>query len=497
MKHAVTPTRKEDFPLWYLEVIKLADLAEHSPVRGCMIIKPKGFSLWENIQRILDQKFKDLGIENAYFPLFIPVSFLEKEAKHVEGFAQETAVVTHARLEKNEEGKLIPTSPLEELVVVRPTSEMIIGASFAKWIASYRDLPMKVNQWCNVVRWEMRPRLFLRTSEFLWHEGHSAHATGKEAKEFALSMLRLYVEFAKEYLAMPAIAGQKSRRETFPGAEATYTFEGMMQDGKALQMGTSHYMGTNFSKASGIKYLSSEGEQEYAHTTSFGVTTRLIGAMIMMHGDDDGFIQPPRIATRHIVIIPSGIKEETKKEVMEYCQTLKEALSGLTYFGSKVVAYLDDRDLRSGEKSWDAIKKGYPLRIEVGPRDIEKNQFPLFFRSKGVKESIFVTKDELLDQIGSYLDQIHEEIYHRALVYRQENTTRVVTLDAFERALLDESFPGKFILAPFHGDEALEAEIQKKYGVTIRCFPHEETSLSTCLFTKQQGARQAIFAKSY
>jgi prolyl-tRNA synthetase len=499
MKSAINPTRKEDFPLWYQEALKVASFAEHAPVRGCMIILPNGYAIWENIQATLDKKFKAKGVQNAYFPLFIPLSFLEREAEHVEGFAKETAIVTHTRLEKGEDGGLVPVSPLEEPLVVRPTSETIIGDSFSRWIQSYRDLPMKINQWCNVVRWEMRPRLFLRTSEFLWQEGHTAHATAEEGLSMALEMLETYANFAEEYLALPVIQGEKSEGERFPGAMNTFTFEAMMQDGKALQMGTSHYMGTNFAKACGIKYLSEDGVQELAHTTSWGVTTRMIGAMVMAHGDDNGVIIPPRIAAKHIVIIPFTMKEEGKKEILEYCHSLANDLKELQYAGRSVEVSVDDRDMRAGEKSWDAIKKGVPIRIEIGARDIESGLAPVSLRTKEKGDAIKVPVKELKKKIVSFLDQIHREIYDRALVYQKENTVFASTLAEFEAFFKDERFPSPFVIAPFNGDKAIEASIQKEYGVSIRCIPHKQPSGMSpfCLFTKKSGAKQVIFARSY
>jgi prolyl-tRNA synthetase len=499
MKSAVTPTRKEDFPLWYQEALKVSGFAEHAPVRGCMIILPNGYAIWENIQSTLDKKFKAKGVQNAYFPLFIPLSFLEREAEHVEGFAKETAIVTHTRLEKGADGKLIPVSPLEEPLVVRPTSETIIGDSFSRWIQSYRDLPMKINQWCNVVRWEMRPRLFLRTSEFLWQEGHTAHATAEEGLSMAREMLETYASFAEEYLAIPVIRGEKSEGERFPGAMNTFTFEAMMQDGKALQMGTSHYMGTNFAKACGIKYLSEAGTQEFVHTTSWGVTTRMIGAMIMTHGDDNGVIVPPRIAAKHVVIIPFTMKEEGKKEILDVCHKLADELRELHYVGRSVEVAVDDRDMRAGEKSWDAIKKGTPIRLEIGARDIESGMVSVSMRHKEKGDSLQVPFKELKGKILSFLDQIHREIYDRALVHQKENTFRASTLAEFKAFFEEERLPSPFVIAPFNGDKAIEASIQKEYGVSIRCIPHEQPSgvLPLCLFTKTPATKQVIFARSY
>ncbi len=498
MTTAVSVKRKDDFPGWYQEVLALADLAEHAPVRGCMIIKPNGYAIWEVMQGILDKKFKKRGVKNAYFPLLIPLSFLEKEAEHIEGFAKESAVVTHTRLEKGADGKLHPTSPLEEPLIVRPTSETIIGDSFSRWIQSYRDLPMMINQWCNVMRWEMRPRLFLRTSEFLWQEGHTAHASADEAQKMALEMLDLYADFAENYLAIPVIKGEKSEGERFPGAMNTYTFEAMMQDGKALQMGTAHYMGTNFAKASEIQFLSKEGAREYVHTTSWGVTTRMIGATVMVHGDDNGIILPPRIAPVQIAIVPFLMKEGDSGEVLAYCKRLKEELEAVTYYDRNICVFLDERDLRAGEKSWDAIKKGYPLRIEVGAREMNEGKVALFLRTKEKKEVLVAQRDEVTSKIPAILDQVHSDLYAKALTYREANTTVVTTMKEFEEIFSQEVAGTRFVMAPFKGDKALEAEIQKKFGVTIRCIPHNAppTTLS-CLFTKQSGASQAIFAKSY
>lgn len=498
MTTAVSPTRKEDFPLWYQEVLAVSDLAEHAPVRGCMVIKPNGYAIWETIQSILDKKLKAKGVRNAYFPLFIPLSFLEKEAEHIEGFAKESAIVTHTRLEKGVDGKLHPASPLEEPLIVRPTSETIIGASFAKWIESYRDLPMKINQWCNVVRWEMRPRLFLRTSEFLWQEGHTAHSSKEEAEAMALDILNLYADFAENYLAIPVIKGEKSEGERFPGAMNTYTFEAMMQDGKALQMGTSHFMGTNFAKASEIQFLSKEGTREYAYTTSWGVTTRMIGAMVMVHGDDNGVILPPRIAPYQIAIVPFLMKEGDSSEIMRYCEQLKAELETVQYRDRMISVYLDDRDLRAGEKSWDAIKKGYPLRIEVGAREMKEGKIALFLRTREKKESRVLKREEILSEISAVLDEIHSELYVKALAYQKANTVAVSTQKEFVEIFGQDVHAGRFVVAPFKGDKALEAKIQKEFGVTIRCIPHNfPPAVYPCLFTKQTGASQVIFAKSY
>lgn len=351
-KTAITPTREENYAEWYQQVIKAADLAEHSPVRGCMVIKPWGYEIWENIRRHLDKKFKQTGHQNAYFPLFIPLSYLEKEAQHVEGFAKECAVVTHHRLEVGPKGHLVPAGELEEPLIVRPTSETIIGEMFSKWVESYRDLPVLMNQWANVVRWEMRTRLFLRTAEFLWQEGHTAHATKKEALEETHQMLDIYTDMANNLLALYVIKGEKSERERFPGAANTLTFEGMMQDGKALQLGTSHFLGQNFAKASNISFTSKEGQREFAWTTSWGATTRLIGALIMTHSDDDGLVLPPKVAPSHVVIVPIIHKEEMKEKVESFCKNLKQELESVCFAGRSLEVLFDQREMRAGDKAW-------------------------------------------------------------------------------------------------------------------------------------------------
>lgn len=355
-KTAITPTREEDYPEWYQNVVKASDLAERSAVRGCMVIKPWGYALWEHIMQSLDHMFKDTGVKNAYFPLFIPLSFLEKEAQHVEGFAKECAVVSHHRLEKGPDGGLVPAGPLTEPLIVRPTSETIIGDSFSKWVNSYRDLPLLINQWANVVRWEMRTRIFLRTSEFLWQEGHTAHATQQEAEERTLMMLDVYARLAEEFLAMPVIKGSKSPAERFPGAVETYCIEAMMQDRKAMQAGTSHFLGQNFAKASDIKFQSADEKEEYAWTTSWGVSTRLIGGVIMTHGDDDGIILPPMVSPAHVVILPIIRKPEEKEAVMDFCGRLAEELREKTYGGRRIGVEIDSRDI-GGARGWEWIKK--------------------------------------------------------------------------------------------------------------------------------------------
>ena len=504
---AITPTRADNYQDWYLEVIKAADLAENSDVRGCMVIKPWGYALWENIQRVLDGKFKETGHVNAYFPLFIPLSFLEKEAAHVEGFAKECAVVTHHRLIAHE-GKLIPDpkSKLEEPLVVRPTSETIIGASFAKWVQSYRDLPLLINQWANVVRWEMRTRLFLRTAEFLWQEGHTAHATPEEGVEETMKMLGVYAQFAEEYMAMPVIQGEKTAGERFPGAVQTFSIEAMMQDRKALQAGTSHFLGQNFAKASGIQFTDEKNALTHAWTTSWGVSTRLVGGMIMTHADDDGMICPPRLAPAHAVILPVAQKAEDRPRVLAYCRALQQELRAQTYAGAPVRIELDDRDLGGGVKAWQWIKKGVPLRLEIGPRDIDKDAVFLGRRDKGPKEKTGVPRAELIATIGTILQEIQDTLYARALAYRTEHTRTIDTKDEFyaffaEPAKKKESDPtpahAGFAMAHFNGDPALEAKIKDDLKVTVRCIPLAGGEPGTCPFTGEPSKQRVVWAKAY
>ena len=503
VKTAITPTRAENYPEWYQQVIKVSNIAENSPVRGCMVIKPWGYALWENIQKILDRQFKETGHENAYFPLFIPLSFFQKEAKHVDGFATECAVVTHHRLEKNEKGELVPASPLEEPLVVRPTSEMIIGEMFSKWIQSYRDLPVLVNQWANVVRWEMRTRMFLRTTEFLWQEGHTAHATKEEAMEETLNMLDLYHRFCHEYLALPVIKGEKSENERFPGADHTFCIEAMMQDRKALQAGTSHFLGQNFSKAAAIKFQSKEGNEEYAWTTSWGVTTRLIGGMIMAHSDDDGLVIPPKIAQQHVVIIPIVHNEETKDEIFSHCDAIAKRMSKLTYGDLPVVAKVDKRDERGGEKIWHWIKKGVPIRIEIGQKEIAENKLCLAMRSKGHKDKLFLSLEEIDEKIPQLLEEIQQSIYKKAKKHLEENThffTDINAFYAFFKAKNEENpeIHGGFAKVFWAGSSELEEKLKKEHNITIRCIPLSEPKKEgICLFTGNKTDQIVIFAKAY
>ncbi len=483
---AITPTREENYPEWYQSVLKAADLAEHSAVRGCMVIKPWGYALWENIQKELDRIFKELGHENAYFPLFIPLSFFEKEAQHIEGFAKECAVVTHHRLEKNAEGKLVPAGELEEPLIVRPTSEMIIGHTFAKWIESYRDLPLLINQWANVVRWEMRTRMFLRTTEFLWQEGHTVHATKEEAMAETRKMLDVYSDFCHEFLALPVIRGEKTESEKFPGAVNTYTIEAMMQDRKALQAGTSHFLGQNFSKSCGIEFRNISGELEYGWTTSWGTTTRLIGAMIMVHGDDDGLVLPPRIASAQIVIIPIIHAEESKEKVLRYCDELAAKLKKI-----QLRVILDKREMRGGEKTWGWIKKGVPLRLEIGLREIESGKLTAYRRDRPHKEPHLFT----IDNAVSLLEEIQSNLLTKATAFRDKHTVEIDSKEQFYDFFSSED---GFALSHWNGDPKIEAKVKEDLNVTIRCIPlHIEPKPGKCIFTGEKSERQVIFAKAY
>jgi prolyl-tRNA synthetase len=497
-KNAISPMREEDYPEWYQKVIDAAELAEASPARGCMVIKPWGYSIWENMQRVLDGMFKATGHENAYFPLFIPMSFLEKEAEHVEGFAKECAVVTHHRLEPGPDGGLVPAGPLEEPYIVRPTSETIIGHMYAKWVESYRDLPILINQWANVVRWEMRPRLFLRTAEFLWQEGHTAHATQEEALQETRQMLDVYADFAEDYMAMPVIKGEKTEGERFPGAVQTFAIEAMMQDRKALQAGTSHFLGQNFSRVQEIKFQDQNGKEEYCWTTSWGVSTRLIGGLIMTHADDDGLILPPRLAPKHVVILPIYRSDDERAEVLPYCESLKQELAAQSFSDGKVGVLIDDRDVRA--KHWDHIKKGVPVRAEVGPKDIANNGAFVARRDTGEKQS--VDRNEFVANIAQTLTEIQDNLFARAKKLREDNTCEITNLDDFRAYFTPKKadkpeIHGGFAMCHFVESPEVE-QLLKALKVTIRCVPLEGgESQGTCVFTGKPASQRGVFAKAY
>jgi len=495
-KTAISPTRSEDYPQWYQEVIKAADLAENSPVRGCMVIKPWGYGLWENIQQALDAKFKATGHKNAYFPLFIPMSYMQREADHVEGFAKECAVVTHHRLEPDVEGNLQPAGELEEPLIVRPTSETIIGEMFSRWIESYRDMPLLINQWANVVRWEMRTRLFLRTAEFLWQEGHTAHATKEEAIEETLQMIDIYAEFAEKFMAMPVVVGAKSEGERFPGAVDTYSIEAMMQDGKALQAGTSHFLGQNFSKAQDITFQNDNKEIEHAWTTSWGVSTRLIGGLIMTHADDDGLVLPPRLSPAHVVIIPITFKADNPEAILNYCHKLADDLSVQNYHGRNVTVEIDNRDIRGGEKTWGWIKKGIPIRLEVGPRDMESDSVFMARRDKGHKDKQGVAREEFITNVTTILDEIQDGLFERAVQRRDESTLNIDSKDDFYNHF--EGDGSGFVYAHFCGCQEVEEQIKQDLKVTLRCIPNSlQGEEGTCIFSGKTSPQRVLWAKAY
>ncbi|MCD6405363.1 MAG: proline--tRNA ligase [Planctomycetes bacterium] len=503
MKTAITPTRAEDYPEWYQQVVRAAELAEPSPVRGCMVIRPWGYGLWENIRGVLDGMFRATGHKNAYFPLFIPLSFLEKEAEHVEGFAKECAVVTHHRLEAGPDGGLVPAGRLDEPLIVRPTSETVIGAMYAKWIQSYRDLPVLLNQWANIVRWEMRTRLFLRTTEFLWQEGHTAHATKQEALEETRRMLDVYEDFAENYMAMPVIKGEKTAAERFPGAVSTYSIEGMMQDRKALQSGTSHFLGQNFSRAQGISFQTAEGSQEFAWTTSWGVSTCLVGALIMTHSDDDGLVLPPRLAPLHVVILPVIHSDDVRAEVLAYCNRVAGELGEVTFNGAAVRVEVDGRDARGAEKMWGWVKKGVPVRLEIGPRDIESDSVFVARRDKTRKERFSLPRAEFVATVATILQEIQDGLFERALAFREENTRKIDSKDEFYEFFTPENrdkpeIHGGFALAHYNGNPDVEQQIKDDLNVTVRCVPLDaDAEPGRCIITGEKSPRRVVFAKAY
>jgi prolyl-tRNA synthetase len=502
-KNAISPKREEDYPNWYLQVIKAANLAEHSPVRGCMVIKPWGYAIWENIQAILNKKFKEKGVDNAYFPLLIPLSFMQKEAKHVDGFAKECAVVTHHRLKADENGELIPDGKLEEPFIIRPTSEMIIGEMFSKWIQSYRDLPMKINQWANVMRWEMRTRLFLRTAEFLWQEGHTVYATKEEAVNDTKEMLDVYANFFEKYLAIPVVKGEKTKRETFPGADKTLCIEAMMQDRKALQAGTTHFLGQNFSSSCNIKFIDENGKEEFGWTTSWGVATRIIGALIMVHSDDDGLILPPKIAKHQVVILPVIHKPELKEKILSYCEKLKEDLDKQSFLGDLISTSIDKRDMRGGEKKWDNIKKGVPLIIEIGPKEVENKKIFYIKRDDLSKKCEPMEYDNFVKNVSSILEDLQKTLYEKAKVFQETHSKNIDTKEEFYKYFTPKNknkpeIHAGFAYAHFCLDSEIEEKIQKELGVTVRCIPdHLPSEEGKCIFTGKVSKKRVLFAKAY
>src|SRR4026208_619940 len=472
-KTAISPTREQDFPEWYQQVIRAAELAEPSDVRGCMVIRPWGFGIWENMQRHLDAMFRATGHRNAYFPLFIPLSYFAKEAEHVEGFAKECAIVTHSRLEVDAEGKMKPASPLNEPLVVRPTSETIIGASYAKWVQSYRDLPILINQWCNIVRWEMRTRLFRRTTECLWQEGHTVHETEAEAREETKRMLGVYETFVRERCAIPVFAGLKSDSEKFPGAVETMALEVMVQDCKAIQAGTSHFLGQNFARASGIQFQTHEGKQEFGWTTSWGMTTRMVGTVVMAHGDDDGVILPPRIAPTHLVILPITPKEETRANVLETCDRLAAELRSKKFLDDVAIEVeVDRRDLGGGVKNWDWIKKGVPLRVEIGPRDLANNSVTVSRRDQPVKNKDSMRMDEFTGRASEILVSIQDSLYARAKEFGDANTHEINSKKDFYDFFTAKNpskpeIHGGFALAHWNGSREIEEQINNDLKFNI------------------------------
>ncbi len=463
---AITPTRADDFPEWYQQVIKSADMAENSPVRGSMIIKPYGWAIWENMQRIFDGWLKDYGVQNASFPLLIPVSFLAKEAEHVEGFAKECAVVTHHRLEADGKGGLKPASPLEEPFVIRPTSETIIGDAMSRWIQSYRDLPLQLNQWCNVMRWEMRTRMFLRTSEFFWHEGHNAFEDHEGAKKDCLHVLDMYERFFRDVLAFTGYKGIKTPEERFPGANETYAFESMMQDGKALQAATTHDLGENFAKSCNIKYQDREGKERYAHTTSWAFSTRVIGGLIMTHGDDDGMIMPPRIAPHQVIVLP--VIKDDGAEIRDYCARLTANLKK-----SGISVKMDDRDMRTPDKMWDAVKKGVPVRVEIGQREMEAGQLTFVRRDIGRDSKQIVGADEFVAKLPSVLDDIHISMLKKSEDFLKANTAEGKTLSDVKDYFGKDKIGFLKVPVELLKDAGLEA-VKKEHSLSSRVMPFED-----------------------
>ena len=488
------PKRSEDYSLWYNELVKRADLAENSPVRGCMVIKPYGYSVWEKMQAELDRMFKETGHTNAYFPLFIPKSFLSKEASHVEGFAKECAVVTHYRLKNAEDGSGVivdPEAKLEEELIVRPTSETVIWSTYKNWIQSYRDLPLLVNQWANVVRWEMRTRLFLRTTEFLWQEGHTAHATSEEAMSETVQMMNIYAQFSEEFMALPVVKGRKTESERFAGADETLCIEALMQDGKALQAGTSHFLGQNFAKAFEVKFATKEGGLEYVWGTSWGVSTRLMGALIMAHSDDNGLVLPPKLAPFQVVIVPIYRGEE---ELALISVKAKEIMTDLRKAGISVK--YDDRDTQKpGWKFAEYELKGVPVRIALGPRDLENKTLEIARRDNLTKESFQWEEMPIADKIGGLLEEIQQGIYQKAFDFRKENTTEVNSWEEFKQVLEEKA---GFLAAHWDGTAETEEKIKELTKATIRCIPLDQApEQGLCVYSGKPSSGRVLFAKAY
>lgn len=486
----VLTSKEVDYSQWYNDLVDEAGLAEHSAVRGCMVIKPYGYSIWEKMQASLDKMFKDTGHSNAYFPLFIPKSFFAREASHVEGFAKECAVVTHYRLKDGEDGIMVdPDARLEEELIVRPTSETIIWNTYRGWIQSYRDLPILVNQWANVVRWEMRTRLFLRTAEFLWQEGHTAHATREEAVREAEQMLEVYADFAENWMALPVLKGTKTPNERFAGALETYCIEALMQDGRALQAGTSHFLGQNFAKAFDVKFTDRDGKLDHVWATSWGVSTRLMGALIMAHGDDNGLVVPPKLAPLQVVIVPIYKKEEELGAISEAVEKIMDALKkrGIS------VKYDDSDKQRPGFKFAEYELKGVPVRIAVGPRDIEKGTVEIARRD--TREKTTIPMETTADTVAGLLDEIQQNIFRKALEFRETNTRQADDFDQFKEILEEK---GGFILAHWDGSPETEQRIKEETKATIRCIPlNNPKENGKCIFTGKPSEQRVVFAKAY
>ena len=497
-KTGISPTRTEDFPQWFQTVVRDAEVAELDHVRGAMVIRPWGYGVWELMQRALDEAIKETGAVNAYFPLFIPLSYFEEEAKHVEGFAKEMAVVTHHRLEQGDDGHLHPAAELPEPLIVRPTSETVIGHSFAKWINSYRDLPLLINQWCNIVRWELRPRVLLRTTEFLWQEGHTAHATENDALEETRQMLQVYRDFTENQLAIPVIAGEKPEYERFPGAEITLSIEAMMQDGKALQCGTSHYLGQNFASAMEMEFTDEDGERKLCHTTSWGMTTRMIGAVVMAHGDDNGLRVPPRVAPRQVRIVPITRADPTA--VLQAAEELRDEIAGRSWDGEPVRVELDTRERKPADKRWEWIRKGVPVVIELGERDIEGGVVTVTRRDDPELTRDAIPREGAGEAVVGVLGDIQMGYYQEAGERLRQRTRDDITDVEEFRAFFsgDETDSGGFVKAPW-SEEPETIETMGKLGVSVRVIPFDEElpAGARCVITGGAARVMAIFAKAY